>query len=600
MLIARTEGNPFFLEESVRSLVETEAFSGERGAYRLARPLPAIQVPATVQAILAARIDRLTPADKALLQGASVIGKDVPFTLLQATATLAEDELRAAIGRLQAAEFLYETSLFPDLEYTFKHALTHEVAYGSLLLDRRRRLHGEIVEAIERLYPDRLGEHIDRLGHHAFRAEHWETAAAYLRQAGDKAVSRSAFREATAAYGDALAAVERLPETRERQEQAVDLRLDLRVPLQALAHITRILELDRAAQTTARALGDERRLGRVSSGLANTLWITGDHAGAIVAATSALDIGQRLGDVATHATAVLRLGAIYCTTGEYDKAVVYLRQGLELTGGERLRERFGMAGLASVLARHWLVRTLAEQGEFVEALALAREGLALNLSTANVASLPIAHATVGYVHLSRGELAAALAPLTRAVEVAQAAEVLNGQSMVVGLFGRLSMLTGHLAEGVGLLERATGMAEQRSELYNLAPLEVWLGEAYLASGDLEQARRHAEAGLDMTRAQPQRGTEAWAYRLLGEIASATTPPAVTEAETAYRDALTRASTLGMRPLIAHCHLGLGRLYRRIEDPAKAGEHFTLAATMYREIDMRFWLERAELEMRVPT
>ena len=184
MLIARTEGNPLFLEESVRALVETGALAGERGAYRLARPLPAIQVPATVQAVLAARIDRLAPGDKALLQTASVVGKDVPFALLQATAALGEDELRTAIGRLQAAEFLYETSLFPDLEYTFKHALTHEVAYGSLLQDRRRRLHGEIVAAIERLYPDRLGEHTERLGHHAFRAERWETAAAYLRQAG--------------------------------------------------------------------------------------------------------------------------------------------------------------------------------------------------------------------------------------------------------------------------------------------------------------------------------------------------------------------------------------------------------------------------------
>ena len=190
-----------------------------------------------MQAVLAARIDRLAPGDKALLQTASVVGKDVPFALLQATAALAEDELRAAIGRLQAAEFLYETRLFPDLEYTFKHALTHEVAYGSLLQDRRRRLHGEIVAAIERLYPDRLGEHTERLGHHAFRAERWETAAAYLRQAGDKAVSRSAFQEAVAAYENALVAVEHLPETRETQEQAIDLRLDLRAPLQALARI---------------------------------------------------------------------------------------------------------------------------------------------------------------------------------------------------------------------------------------------------------------------------------------------------------------------------------------------------------------------------
>ncbi|HSF01459.1 MAG TPA: AAA family ATPase, partial [Solirubrobacterales bacterium] len=180
VLIARTEGNPFFLEESVRSLLETGALSGERGAYRLARPFPAIQVPATVQAVLAARIDRLAPGDKALLQTASVIGKDVPFALLQATAALGEDELRGVIGLLQAAEFLYETSLFPDLEYTFKHALTHEVAYGSLLQDRRRRLHGEIVAAIERLHPDRLTEQVDRLAHHAFRGELWDRAAGFL------------------------------------------------------------------------------------------------------------------------------------------------------------------------------------------------------------------------------------------------------------------------------------------------------------------------------------------------------------------------------------------------------------------------------------
>jgi tetratricopeptide (TPR) repeat protein len=596
MLIARTEGNPFFLEESVRSLVETEAFSGERGAYQLARPLPAIQVPATVQAILAARIDRLAPADKALLQGASVIGKDVPFTLLRATAALAEEELRGAIGRLQAAEFLYETSLFPDLEYTFKHALTHEVAYGSLLQDRRRRLHGEVVEAIERLYPDRLGEHTDRLGHHAFRAERWETAAAYHRQAGYKAVSRSAFREAVVVYGDALLAIERFPETRETQEQAIDLRLDLRVPLQALSQTSRLVEVDRVAEAAAVRLGDERRLGRVSSGLANTLWILGDQAAAIAAASRALDIGLRLGDAVSHATAVLRLGAIHYTTGEYDRAVAYLRQAVDLTGGERLREQFGMAGIASVLARFWLARSLAERGEFYEGLAMAQEGLDIIRATDNLAGLPAAYEAVGYVHLHSGALAEALAPLSRAVEVGRATEVVNWESISVASLGLRDVLAGRLAEGVAQLERAAQLAEQRGELFNLAPIHGWLGKAHLAVGELQHARRHGQMSLDMAHAQPQRGTEAWAWRLLGEIAAVTNPSGVQEAETAYREALTRASNLGMRPLVAHCHLGLGKLYRRTGDRARAEEHLTLATTMYREMDMRFWLERAESEM----
>ena len=593
MLIARTEGNPLFLEESVRTLVETGALAGERGAYGLARPLPTIQVPPTVQVVLAARIDRLSPGDKALLQTASVVGKDVPFALLQATAAQGEDELRTAIGRLQAAEFLYETSLFPDLEYTFKHALTHEVAYGSLLQDRRRRLHGEIVAAIERLYSDRLGEHTDRLGHHAFRAERWETAAAYLRQAGQKADSRSAFREAVVAYEDALVAVQHLPETRETQEQAIDLRFDLRVPLQALLRVSRMLEHARAAEAIAQTLEDERRLGRISSGLANTLWIMGDHAAAVAAATRALDIGERLGDVATHATAVVRLGAIHYTTGEYAKAVVYLRQALELTGGERLRDQFGMAGIASVLARHWLVRALTDLGEFSEGLAVAQEALDINLSTDIVATLPAAYSAVGYVRLRRGELVEALAPLTRAVEVSQVAEVLNWESHCVGLLGLQGALAGHLAEGVVLVERASDLAEQRGDLFTLAVLKGWLGEAQLASGDAERARRHGEASLEMARTQPQRGTEAWAWRLLGEIAAETDPPGVQEAEAGYREALTRAADLGMRPLVAHCHLGLGKLYRRMDKRQEAQGHLATAITLYREMDMSFWLAQAE-------
>jgi len=157
LLITRTEGNPFFLEESMRTLVETGVLLGEPGAYQLAQALPTIHVPATVQAVLAARIDRLPAEEKRLLQTAAVIGHEVPWRLLQAIAELPEDALHGGLAHLQAAEFLYETTLFPELEYTFKHALTHEVAYGSLLQERRRMLHAHIVEALEALALHQLG-----------------------------------------------------------------------------------------------------------------------------------------------------------------------------------------------------------------------------------------------------------------------------------------------------------------------------------------------------------------------------------------------------------------------------------------------------------
>ena len=229
LLIARTQGNPFFLEESVRTLVETQVLVGERGAYRLARALTGIQVPATVQAILAARIDRLPPEEKQLLQTAAVIGTEVSLPLIQAIAELSEEALQRGLAHLQAAEFLYEMRLFPEREYTFKHALTHEVAYGSLLQERRQALHARIVESLEA--GDRVPEQVERLAHHALRGELWDKALAYCRQAGEKAMARSAHREAVEYFEQALSALPHLPERRDTREQAIDLRLALRSAL---------------------------------------------------------------------------------------------------------------------------------------------------------------------------------------------------------------------------------------------------------------------------------------------------------------------------------------------------------------------------------
>jgi class 3 adenylate cyclase len=196
LLIARTEGNPFFLEESVRTLVETGVLVGTPGAYYLAQAVPSIQVPATVQAVLAARIDRLPPEEKRLLQTAAVLGMEVPLALLQAIAELPEAALHRGLTHLQAAEFLYETRLFPKREYTFKHALTHEVAYTTLLQERRRTLHARIVEALEALAGARLADQVERLAHHAVRGEVWDKAMIYCQQAGARADARAAFREA--------------------------------------------------------------------------------------------------------------------------------------------------------------------------------------------------------------------------------------------------------------------------------------------------------------------------------------------------------------------------------------------------------------------
>ena len=220
--------------------METKVLAGERGNYHLEKKVESTQVPATVQAVLAARIDRLPLEEKQLLQSAAVIGKDVPFSLLQAITELSDEELRRGLTHLQAAEFLYETSLFPDLEYTFKHALTHEVAYGSLLHERQRALHARIVEAIEALYPDRLIEQVERLAHHAARGRYGKSAnlSPAGRRQGRRPLGESRSGIVLRASADRPG---HLPETREMREQAIDLHFNLRSPLVALGERERFL-----------------------------------------------------------------------------------------------------------------------------------------------------------------------------------------------------------------------------------------------------------------------------------------------------------------------------------------------------------------------
>src|SRR5713101_4523706 len=296
MLVKR--GNPFFLEETVRTLVETGALAGARGAYRLTRPVEALQVPATVQTILSARIDRLPPEEKRLLQAASVIGKHVPYALLAAIAEQPEETLRRGLAHLQEAEFLYEMQLFPDLEYTFKHALTHDVAYAGLLGERRRDLHAAVAAAIERLHADRLVEHVERLAHHARQGEVWDKAVRYLRQAGTKAFMRSAHREAATYFEQALDALRRLPEHPDSIAESLDIRFDLRNALFPLGEGRRMGALLDEAEALAEAIGDQRRLGRALNYKVLQLGLAGGFAAAIQAGLRALAIGESQADVA--------------------------------------------------------------------------------------------------------------------------------------------------------------------------------------------------------------------------------------------------------------------------------------------------------------
>ncbi|MFQ5896837.1 MAG: AAA family ATPase [Candidatus Methylomirabilia bacterium] len=596
LLIERTEGNPFFLEESVRTLVETQVLLGERGAYRLAKALPSIQVPATVQAVLAARIDRLPPEEKRLLQSASVIGKDLPFPLLQAIADLSEEALGQGLSHLQAAELLYETSLFPHIEYTFKHALTHEVAYGSLLQEQRRTLHTRITEAIELLYPGRLVEQVDWLAHHALRGEVWDKAMSYLRQAGAKALARSANRESATCFEQALGVLKHLPEGRDTTEQGIDLRFALRNALWPLGELGRILDYLREAETLAEALDDQRRLGRVSSYVTQYFWMTGEPHRALESGQRALAIAANLGDFALQVETNLRLGQAYHALGDYRRAADVLRKNVESLEGDLVYERFGMPGVLSVTSRCVLVWCLAELGEFSEGVTRGEEGVRIAEAVDQPYSLVVAYFGAGLPRLHKGQLQQAVAVLERGLSLCEVANISLWFPRVASALGSAYALSGRIAEALSLLEQAVEKAASMRIMAWHSLLVAWLSEACLLAGRVDEAIRLAGRAVDLSRDDKAPGSQAWALRLLGEIASHRDPAEVEKTEDYYRQAMALADELGMRPLLARCRLGLGKLYRRAGNRLKAQEHLTSATGMLREMDMGFWLEQAEREL----
>jgi class 3 adenylate cyclase/tetratricopeptide (TPR) repeat protein len=587
-LIRRTEGNPLFLEECVRTLAEAGVLDGCPGAYRLAGPFESVEIPATVQAILAARIDRLAAGDKRLLQCAAVVGKDVPLALLQAVADLPDPALRQGLARLQAAEFLYETSLFPEVEYTFKHALTHEVASASLLHERRRALSARIVAAIEGLREGRLTDHVDSLAHHALRGELWEPAIGYLQQAAAKAAGRAAYREAVAFLERALQALGHCAPGPEAAGLGVDLRLALRDALFPLGDHAGVGACLAAARTLALETADTRRLARVLGALTNHALALRDHDTAIEVGEQAAALAAEMGDGPAEALARFHLGQAHASRGDYRRAVACQRRTIALLAGSDERAVPGPSP-ALGLSRLWLVWGLAELGEFDEAIPLGEEAVAAAAAGRSALDQITTRLGLGLAWLRLGELEQAAATLEQALAESRLAGLPVWQPAIASPLGYAYALAGRTAEAVPLLEQAVreGGAPGRA---GHALRVAHLGEAYLLAGQTDAAASAAARALALARENRDRAHEAYAIRLSAETAARDAPD---DAEAAYRAAAGLAEELGLRPLLAHCWLGLGCLPGPDEARARAQVALATAVALYREMGMRRWLARAE-------
>ena len=498
-IVTQAAGNPFFLEELAWNVIEHGG-----------QPAP-LAVPETIEAVLAARIDRLPPEEKRLLQTAAVIGMDVTVPLLQAVTDLAAADLHTHLGHLQTAEFLYETGTLPASAYTFKHALTQEVAYGSLLQERRRVLHGRIVEILERLYPDRLAEQVERLAHHALRGEVWDKALTYCQQAGARAWDRAAYREAGVYFEQALEALPHLPEP--QRQPGAGHRSPPRVGT--------------LAAPAGRVWAAPRRVGRDR----------GPGPGARRSAPAGTGAGRdgpgtqadgrprqrpRDGPTGPRARGRARRQRLAGASIFSPGAGLLCHRRLQPGGRAAAAERGGggpRTGTPSpvlrIRSRAWLALTLSVLGAFAEGRRHGEEALR-HATLAGRGNTPIvAHACLGELVSRPGDLEYAIRVLDQGLALCRASGYRGGflRPIAAGL-GSASALQGRLAEGRALLEEAISEALRTGGRQNHARWVAWLSEVCRLAGRGEEAwqyraRRSTWPGSRRNAGRGARSAPAW-------------------------------------------------------------------------------------------
>jgi class 3 adenylate cyclase/tetratricopeptide (TPR) repeat protein len=560
----RTVGNPFFIEETVQTLAETGSLEGTKGAYQLLRPVAELVLPANVKAVLAARIDRLEEREKHVLQTASIIGRNFTEPILRRVVEVPETELMHALDKLVAAEFVFEQALYPQAEYIFKHALTQEVAYHSVLMDRRRVLHERAAQAVETLVGDSLEAHYGELAHHYKLSGNTEKAVEYLHRVGEQAADRSANAEAVANLTTALDLLPTLPDTIERDRRELALRTNLAGVLIATKGwgAPEREGLLTKARALCERLGESRQLGPVLSSLCQLHLQQDRFRAAGELAEQALRLGEDLQDSAFLSSAHYNLGESYYWTGELVRAEAHLKQALTLYDPTRLRSH-AWVGVdlwipsSSILAwtEHLIGRCDQALKRSLATLARARE------EPSRIVEFTLAQGMAGVARQLRREGGLTL-------ELADAAISLCATQGFSELLGICRWLRGCALselgqEEEGIREMAAGIEGYRSCGSTVSvswPLGL-LASAHGKIGQLEQAFSVLAEGFEVVNQYGERFYEAELLRLKGELLLKRPAPDE-EAEACFRQAIAVARRQSAKTWELRATTSLGRLLQK--------------------------------------
>jgi len=594
LILSRAAGNPLFMEELTHSLLENGSVQKEGDQYVLARKASDIQVPDTIQGIIAARMDRLEETVKRIMQVASVIGREFAFRILHAIIEMKED-LKSNLLNLQGLELIYEKSLFPELEYIFRHALTQEVAYNSLLIKRRKEIHERIGQAIEELYPDRPEEFYEMLAHHYSKSGHLEKAAQFLRLSGSKAMRNNSLWEAFRFFREALASLEQLPDSDKNQATRVELFLLLVSPIRMLGFPEGSLDVLQAGEARAKEIGDKTAF----AALHGTLGIYYSTAGGNPElgrqyVEECLEDPEKIEDV--HSLTPIGYDACfsYFLRGEIrelERLTANLIKLLENAGDER--EFFGKPAnpYCMFLGHHGYA--LSELGRCNEGKSFINRGRDFAAQLNHLITQGVLEQFWGGVHFLLGDFKTASNVLRQALEYYERAQAPLFMGVTKSGLGYNRYLSGETHGTLELIEEGLKIHENLGMQFWLSTIYWCLGEVRFLSGDLEGARVDLARAVDLARQNREGEYEGTARIVYGMVLGKSDPDEFPNAEKEILHGIKIHERRGSRIRSSVGYFRLGELYGDAGHKDRALENLQKAEAMFREMGMDYWLGKTQ-------
>ena len=593
LILTTAAGNPLFMEEFTRSLLENGSIQRKDHQYVLTRKASEIPVPDTIQAIIAARMDRLEDNLKRTMQVASVIGRDFAYRILQ-TITGTKEELKSHLVNLQGLEFIYEKSLIPELEYIFKHALIQEVAYNSLLIKRRKEIHERIGKAIEELYPERLEEFYEMLAHHYSKAENAEKAYYYLKLAGDKATKNYAKWEALAFYQGAIDLLGRQPNTEDNKRKGIAIRLLMSTPMRYLTFPEGSLPVLEEGERLSREMGDDKSLAQFLSLLSFHFACKGDSRKHLQYAEDCFVESEKVRDVDQMAPIGLQVCTNYSALGEYCKIAEVAPRVIALIESTGRQLDPFVWGFNVYAASHSTYgHALACLGDFEKGEALCEKGLRFAEEIKDLYCAGYAETIYAALYTVKGDGTRAIAHATKAIALSEETRFVTILGLAWQFSGWGHLLLGDIGAAREHVER--GHSHDCEVGYYFAPYLYFsvMSEICFRSGDWGGARQYADDGLQRAKAASSRLGEARLISHLGRALAKLDPSQNVKVEGLILKSINMLEELRLKPHQAQGYLNLGELYADNRQEDKALKTLCIAKRMFREMGMDCYLARTE-------